>query len=256
MTDPNARHIAALWYAKAFGWKVFPVGAKSKKPMAGGLLSASDDATQVEQWFTRHPRANVGINLGASGLLVLDVDSKDGGDESFDDLMKAIELEELATPRAITGDGGSHYYLKRPTGGFRRDEISQAFKDQYPGISVLCDGDYVVAPPSIHPNGKTYEWADSAQPQNVKPTQAPTALIELATEGTKAMTAPGPPRLSLVQGTPSTDGTAAIEQAPAIQPYARTDLGNTERLVDWFGDDFRYCPALQKYLIWRNGRWK
>ena len=37
--------------------------------------------------------------------------------------------------------------------------------------------------------------------------------------------------------------------------FARTDLGNAERLVYHFGDEIRYCHAWKTWLIWDGCRW-
>lgn len=53
------------------------------------------------------------------------------------------------------------------------------------------------------------------------------------------------------------------EYAPATATSARkkhksfplTDLGNAERLAAQFGDDIRYCRALNRWLVWDGKRW-
>lgn len=38
--------------------------------------------------------------------------------------------------------------------------------------------------------------------------------------------------------------------------YPMTELGNAERLVDSFGQDFRYCASLHRWLVWDGKRWQ
>ena len=38
--------------------------------------------------------------------------------------------------------------------------------------------------------------------------------------------------------------------------YARTDIGNAERLVDTFGEHIRYCYPWKSWLVWDGKRWK
>ena len=69
---------AALSYANR-GWKVFPITPNLKKPLATlvpkGHKNATLDQSIIEQWWTAHPNANIGLNLEASGLVCIDVDS-------------------------------------------------------------------------------------------------------------------------------------------------------------------------------------
>jgi hypothetical protein len=69
---------AALSYANK-GWKVFPVTPNQKRPLTAlapqGYKNATSDPLIIEQWWTDHPTANIGLNLEASGLVCVDVDS-------------------------------------------------------------------------------------------------------------------------------------------------------------------------------------
>ena len=38
--------------------------------------------------------------------------------------------------------------------------------------------------------------------------------------------------------------------------FAFTDYGNAERLVDRFGNDFRFCPPRAKWLLWNGNYWQ
>lgn len=148
----------ALYLARA-GFKVFPLAPKSKMPAVpkdrggNGHQDATDAEDQIRDWWKRYPKAGVGIACLKSGLLVVDVDPRNGGDEG----LKALEAlhGSLTKTRSVsTGSGGYHFYYQLP-------EISDALqfrgKLAFPGIDLKVDG-YVVAPPSIHPNGKPYRW--------------------------------------------------------------------------------------------------
>jgi len=52
-----------------------------------------------------------------------------------------------------TGTDGQHYYFKHPGGHIRTGAAVFG-----PGVDVRGDGGYIVAPPSIHPNGNIYTW--------------------------------------------------------------------------------------------------
>ncbi len=144
----------------AQGWPVFPLLPASKKPATEhGFHDATLDAAMVETWFdgTDH---NIGIATGAaSGLVVIDLDTEPEGHdgrETWRTLQQACGA--IDTRRAITGRGGEHWLFTHPGQHIRsRTKIA-------PGIDVRADGGYIVAPPSIHPNGRAYEWINEGTP--------------------------------------------------------------------------------------------
>lgn len=147
----------ALQYAR-LGLAVFPIRPKSKAPLTDhGLKDASKDPAQIESWWSRWPTANIGIATGAvsGGLVVIDLDvDKDKG---IDGRMTLREWEAVHgklpgdTWLAITGRGGYHYFYRDTARVKNRTGL-------YEGIDIRGDGGYIVAPPSIHPNGHAYEW--------------------------------------------------------------------------------------------------
>jgi hypothetical protein len=125
-----------------------------------GKDNATSDLATVLGWWTRVPLANVGIVAGPSGLVVLDVDPRNGGDDSLHELER--ELGALPeTVRAETGGGGEHYVFEHP--GY---ELVGVLAD---GLDVKDHG-YIVAPPSIHPSGRPYAW-------DLEPGEVPVATL-------------------------------------------------------------------------------
>ena len=144
----------ALEYAKR-GWAVFPLLEKDKIPLtAHGFLDAVTDETQIRSWWTKHPNANIGIATGqkSGGLVVIDIDvnEEEGkhGDEVFAEWQEknGCFIDSLT---AITGGGGKHYY-------FTSSEPFVSAVGYIEDIDIRADGGYVVAPGSIHPNGRSY----------------------------------------------------------------------------------------------------
>lgn len=144
-------------YAQAYaqkGWQTFPLKAKDKIPFVKWADVATCDQTMITGWFDNYPDANIGIACGSrSGIVVLDVDAGHGGYES---LTKLIEKHGALpeTPVSKTGSGGEHIFFKHP--GI---EIRNSAGKLGAGLDIRGDGGYVVAPPSVHPNGNIYEWA-------------------------------------------------------------------------------------------------
>ena len=159
-------HEAALAYAGR-GWRVFPLRPNSKEPAtAHGFKDATADAGQVDRWWAKQPDYNVGIATGA-GLLVVDVDDKPGNAVQGSDSLREWEIEHgdmSETVTAITGSGGVHYYLDVG------DESVPCSTSAELSIDIRCDGGYVVAPPSVHPNGNRYEW--DVSPDDMEPARA------------------------------------------------------------------------------------
>ena len=147
----------ALQYVR-LGLSVFPLKPGGKEPLtAHGCKDASKDSEQVTVWWDRYPSANIGIATGkpSGGLLVIDLDV--GKDKGIDgrETLREWERKRGKLPEntwlAITGRGGYHYFYRDSSGNRNKAGL-------YEGIDIRGDGGYIVAPPSIHPNGRRYEW--------------------------------------------------------------------------------------------------
>ena len=155
---------AALSYASK-GWHIFPVTPNKKIPygslVSKGHLNATTSADQITKWWTEAPNANIGLNLEASGLVCIDVDSYKP-DCGFGDFIKDKHLPQTLTQKSASG--GTHYIFKANSG------------DSYPG--TLCKGvdikynGYILLSPSNF-NGRPYEWQN-----DLEPAQAPDWLAK------------------------------------------------------------------------------
>lgn len=150
-------HAAARAYA-ARGLPVFPCKPGQKVPAtAHGLHDATCDLAAVDAWWSRTPEANIGLPCGEpSGLWVVDIDG-DEGLEAFCRLGHGIP----ATLTAETPSGGLHLLFADPGGlGNTASKIA-------PNVDTRGTGGYIVAAPSVHPNGGRYRWFGKAQPEPV-----------------------------------------------------------------------------------------
>jgi hypothetical protein len=137
-------HAAALRCALQ-GWPVFPCGARAKTPLCdNGFKDATTDTAQLDEWWTRWPRANIGFVPGRARLIVIDIDGPEGE-------RAAQTLGLLSEPTFIvrTPRPGQHLYFKHPGGHIGNVDVA-------PGIDVRADAGYVLLPPSVHPNGGRY----------------------------------------------------------------------------------------------------
>lgn len=157
----------------ARGWSVLPLRPRDKRPHIQweNLQTKRPSQDDVAEWFQRWPDANVGIITGEiSNLIVLDVDPKHGGDTSLERLEHRFRPLS-ATVEAVTGGGGRHLYFAHP-GGLTRNRAGLA-----QGIDLRGDGGYIVAPPSIHPSGRPYEWVPGHGPDDITLAPLPRWLI-------------------------------------------------------------------------------
>jgi len=144
----------AKQYAK-MGFQCFPLRPHDKTPVVKWADVATAEENMLVGWWENNPDANIGIACGKrSGCVVIDIDAAHGGYESLEILQEQYgKLPETLT--AITGGGGEHLFFKHP--GI---EIRNSAGRLAPGIDIRGDGGYVVATPSVHPNGNPYKWAN------------------------------------------------------------------------------------------------
>ncbi|HOU89574.1 MAG TPA: bifunctional DNA primase/polymerase [Polyangiaceae bacterium] len=140
----------ALRYA-ARGFPVLPLEPHGKAPLARlvrhGVRQATTDPNVIAEWWAREPTANIGLRC--LPMLVIDVDPRSGGVESWARLLAGHE-PIVGAPTVATPGGGWHTYFAPPAGPV------VALLAQ--GIDVQFGARYVVAPPSIHPSGGVYRW--------------------------------------------------------------------------------------------------
>lgn len=157
---------AALEYAKR-GWLIIPCKPKTKLPMtANGVKNATNNAETIRAWWQRWPNANIALACGPeSGVYIVDVDVDE---EKEIDGWKSLEEFE-AMPETVmqkSPRGGGHFFYRTDTppknkNGFRR------------GIDIRSAGYYVMLAPSVHPNGKSYEWMAGHGPGDIEIAEFP-----------------------------------------------------------------------------------
>lgn len=175
LASPEALAGAAIWYAKQ-GMHVFPIGVRSKVPLfpaahprdsperarckgecgrlGHGLYDATTDLDTIRDWWAANPRANIGLRTG----LLFDVIDVDGptGYSSYLDLRDAGELPPIIGWARTPGNSleerppGSHLFVAATGAG-----NTTAFR---PGLDYRGAGGYVLAPPSVCPDGDRYDW--------------------------------------------------------------------------------------------------
>lgn len=273
---------SALEYA-ARGWAVFPLNGKRPIPGTHGHRDATTEAGVIRAWWREYPDANIGIACSSqTGPIVLDVDGPEG----------LASIGGLRLPKTLQASSRKkksrrHYYFA-PNGS----EVRRFIK-VLPGLDILGDGGYVVAPPSIHPKtGKPYRWLN-----DFEPAPFPKVLMDLLERKRTKKSAPPLPEiigegqrddlLTSLAGTMRRRGAseeailAALREenerrcrpplpdrqlkkiarsiaqktpVPTIENL--TDLGNARRFVNQHHKNVRYVRAWKRsWVIWDGIRW-
>ena len=119
---------------------------------------------EVQTWWRRKPEANVAVVTGEiSGLVVVDIDPRHGGDLMWEGVKEQEDVPETLT--VITASGGQHLYFQHP------GHYVKGLVGVLDGVDVRSDGNIVIAPPSRNftPDGNggwkasEYRWWDPDQ---------------------------------------------------------------------------------------------
>jgi len=154
----------------ASGFSAIPILPREKKPGVEWKIYQTQSPTQeeIDSWWPDGSTNNVAVVTGlVSRVIVVDIDPQHGGIKSF----KKLHLPP--TYMVKTGGGGAHYYYR-----WQKNTPPPNKKGYLPGIDIQGEGAYVIAPPSVHPNGNYYEAVTSVEDL----TDAPDWLYELETQ--------------------------------------------------------------------------
>jgi hypothetical protein len=159
----------------ASGLPVFPCDQSTEKPRSKRPLvdnwpnRATNAENGVRHYWATRPGAIVGVQLGKSGLVVLDLDvghadGKDGVAE-FEAILDHYGGSLDGVPVVRTWSGGYHCYYRQPMGRAPLGNREGMLADS--GINVRGAGGYVIAPGSVMDTGEYYEcvagWPDLAE---------------------------------------------------------------------------------------------
>ena len=171
----------ALSYAQK-GIRVIPIKPGHKYPgIEAWQTKATTDVDTIKAWWGgEYSTFGIGIATGRTQhgqVFVVDVDDREqyrGSDTLHDLEARYGKLPD--TVEAITGTGGRHLYFYAPV-EVRNDAGSRLGV----GLDIRGEGGQVLAHPTLHPNGRRYEWEDGHSPTDRKPADAPQWLLTLLT---------------------------------------------------------------------------
>lgn len=165
--------LSALHYAK-LGLAVFPLLPRDKRPVfVGWPEAATSDTGMISRWWQQDSSYNIGLATGKkSNMFVVDVDKKNGGDETFDSLVMRYG-KTPNTWQQTTGTGGFHLFFRYPN--FHVGNSAGL----WPGVDIRGERGYVVLPPSVHPDtGRIYEWDGLDDIDSTPVAEAPLWILE------------------------------------------------------------------------------
>ena len=116
---------------------LFP--CRDKQPcVKGGWRAGTTDEKQIALWREQFPRCQWGVATGPSGFVVVDVDTKNGGEASLERLQK--DHGPLPPTYTVnTPSGGRHLY-------YMGQSASPCPLKGYPGVDLRSAGAYVIGP--------------------------------------------------------------------------------------------------------------
>lgn len=138
-----------------------------------GQMDATTDPDVIRRWFAYGHQLNIAIQCQQSGLAVIDIDPRNGGELSKENV-EAKYGKLYSHVEQFSGGGGQHYVYSNPYG------VQGLPGKLGPGIDVKANG-YIMAWPSLHISGLFYEWEASSDPtEGAIPSPLPDWLRDLA----------------------------------------------------------------------------
>lgn len=171
ITDTNSMSLPeAAHYYRSVGWSILQLQPKSKRAYNPNWSQSgySDDAYK----WDIHPTDNIGLHLGPSQMLVIDIDDTAKYTAARDAIADTLRKQfsylpqpywEVPTLQISSGRAGSGKYVYRIPDGIslplRKLWWADADGKRQSVVEFRCgDGFQDVLPPSIHPGGTTYQW--------------------------------------------------------------------------------------------------
>ena len=126
------------------GLRIIPLQPRGKKPLMSWKEFQDREPTEeeIDGWWAKWPNANIGVVTGINCIVV---------DADTNDTIRWIGDNLPPTPWKVKTARGAHFYYG--INGVVPNSVNEKGK-----VDIRGRGGYVVAPPSVHPSGKLYEW--------------------------------------------------------------------------------------------------
>lgn len=153
---------AAEKYVLEFGWALIEVKHRSKLPLRTGWSRSPIPQDKIFDAFLNKD-VNIGVVLGTQSGGLIDVDN-----DSPQALRFAKYFLEETLIFGYEGKPNGHYFYKVTNGSlpkgksYRSPKRADGKRQTY--VEIHGEGRYTMVPPSVHPNGKTLEFANDKKP--------------------------------------------------------------------------------------------
>lgn len=173
-----AGDLALIFRLIDMGMYVFPVPINAKIPMCRWSVVSTRDKEIVKTWFVddllgKPCKTNIGIDMGKSGMLGVDVDCKNGkvGLETW----KSLKAKHPSTPTFMvrTPSGGYHLYYR--SSDFGNTSSTLMGKD----IDTRGEGGYLIAPSSYVIDGRYGYEGEYTVENDLPPAKLPEWIMDL-----------------------------------------------------------------------------
>lgn len=255
---PDQFASAAEWADsyRALGLAVIPAAGREKIPL-GRWREFQNGIPQTvhDRWYGAdgEHRSNyrMGFLTGAASLgdgwklLVIDLDEKGtvSGSATWDHWIAENELGcDPETWRARTGGGGQHIHFRYPAHLTIRNT-----QETIAGIDVRAEGGFVIAPPSMHQNGKSYTWLFS--PFETELAEAPQWLLTKV-GAVEALPLAATPVPSSARSSSSPSSSTTSSPGAQAAPAAAERPSTPAQATDAWGHIVDGRDAYMRDMIW------
>ena len=144
--------------------------AAGKHPIASSWQHTPHWSEEQIEVMEETGQFDTGFGVLVDGHVIIDIDPRNGGDDSYTKLCSDLGLDFKALSGFVvaTGGGGHHIYFNRPS-----DLSLQGHLAAYPGIDFKNSG-FVVGAGSLHASGMEYE-VEKGSPDEI--CDAPSELL-------------------------------------------------------------------------------
>lgn len=140
------------------GLHVYPLVPGTKIPFKGsnGFYDGTNDLQQLNKWWIDNPKANIGLYLEPSRLMVIDVDRHEKETDGVENIKQVWNRFGSFPPTYIekTPRNGVHFFFKLPDGvemEQQQDAFSALLGKEKTGIDVITHG--IPIAPTTTPHG-------------------------------------------------------------------------------------------------------
>jgi hypothetical protein len=139
------------------GLSFFPLPFKAKKDdnfKWGVYQERQPTEDEIKSWFNGHP-TNIAVVCGkvSGNLVIVEFDNEDYYCQFEGNFFDKQNMSILDFTRVSKGKRGPHVWLRVKT---------PVRSKKFPKCEIRSDGNYIVVPPSVHPDGPVYQFLNEA----------------------------------------------------------------------------------------------